>query len=896
MESKGAPRPPVERVRPGRGGALVQYPILAGLVAVIAVSAAVGGPVPLIPKDEIPPDMPPDVRKHVLSLYTGHDGDQIAAANALGAMGAQGGSAAPFLASMMRDQVRHGNVGWSAARALMRMGEAAIEPTILAMQFGGRYSRMRGLDVLRELKDPRTIPVLVTAIVDELSASGRDAREALRHIGQPAMDYLTDSVRSPNPELRRGAVLALSAFPRTNVVELVSTCLADKSPAVRDAARESLLRLFRDRNAVFPPLNKYMREALREADPRDRRAAIQIASYAGDDSKVDEIARLAVADPDREVRLTAIQTIGWIKSARAVDTLLGLPESPDAWVREAVAEALGRVQDPRAIPRLAALAADKNPLVREKAVSALGGFRSTEMIAILLAAIDDDDPLVRVSAARGLGNVRDARAIAPLKGALGDIDKGVRVESVVSLRLFYLGKARMPGHPERRLPANEAVPLYARVVQEGLLRALEDSTVMVRLQALEALTERGAPEVVGAVFRLVRDPDPTIQSRALDHLSRVKELPSLEPIREAARDGHYHTRERAVRLLGERKDRQSFEMIAARLADHRNMACAAVDGLKHFGVEAIEPMAGALRHKDRDVRRRAAEALMRMEHPKARELLVRALGDEDSNVRDAASYAFARAPHDARTPAILAAMVRQNIDGRDNRSGEELARLGPRAVPSAVLLLRDDDLRVRRTAADILGRIADRSAVSPLVSALRDTDAGVRRAALRALAAIGDPNAIPGIRTVLSDTNAGVRETAASALGRLVSTEAASALATMSTDPDWHMRSVAAHSLGGMKDDCAARSLSASLTDGHWYVRRSAAEALGRLGDRSAVPALAAVLEDEHWSVRSSALAALKAITAEDLGRKPEPWEAWWADEHREAGNQRGPKADEPAE
>ena len=117
-----------------------------GLPALLVLGCALpalAGPQPIIPKEQIPEDMPADVRRHVEELYSGKDPDQINAANALGHMGSDAASAAPFLASMLRDPVRHGNVGWSSAHALIRIGDAAVEPTILAFQMGNRYARMR---------------------------------------------------------------------------------------------------------------------------------------------------------------------------------------------------------------------------------------------------------------------------------------------------------------------------------------------------------------------------------------------------------------------------------------------------------------------------------------------------------------------------------------------------------------------------------------------------------------------------------------------------------------------------------------------------------------------------------------------------------------------------------
>lgn len=72
------------------------------------------------------------------------------------------------------------------------------------------------------------------------------------------------------------------------------------------------------------------------------------------------------------------------------------------------------------------------------------------------------------------------------------------------------------------------------------------------------------------------------------------------------------------------------------------------------------------------------------------------------------------------------------------------------AMPYLMTLLTRDDPRVRRSAAEALGRLHDAGALDSLVMALSDEDRLVQRAAIGALGAIGDPRAIPPLRELHS--------------------------------------------------------------------------------------------------------------------------------------------------
>ncbi len=79
----------------------------------------------------------------------------------------------------------------------------------------------------------------------------------------------------------------------------------------------------------------------------------------------------------------------------------------------------------------------------------------------------------------------------------------------------------------------------------------------------------------------------------------------------------------------------------------------------------------------------------------------------------------------------------------------------PRIVPATIGLLKDPDWWIRITAAETLGRLGDPQAVPPLIEALQDPEA--RWSAVEALGHIGDLRAAPALSDLLEDPAPEVR-------------------------------------------------------------------------------------------------------------------------------------------
>jgi HEAT repeat protein len=117
--------------------------------------------------------------------------------------------------------------------------------------------------------------------------------------------------------------------------------------------------------------------------------------------------------------------------------------------------------------------------------------------------------------------------------------------------------------------------------------------------------------------------------------------------------------------------------------------------------------------------------------------------------------------------------------------------LDPNAVPGLLRALDSDDVYVRITAAEALGKIGHPVAIERLIATLDHDRPDVRRRVVKALERIGtEPKAhagaqvVPGLARALRDPDVIVRWAAESALRRLAISSARQTLAEWQRDRD----------------------------------------------------------------------------------------------------------------
>ena len=264
-----------------------------------------------------------------------------------------------------------------------------------------------------------------------------------------------------------------------------------------------------------------------------------------------------------------------------------------------------------------------------------------------------------------------------------------------------------------------------------------------------------------------------------------------------------------------------------------------------------------LKDEDPGVRAAAAEALGKLEDPRAVPGLLGVLNDREARVRSAAAQSLGRF-HDSRAVNGLAALLRDSSTDVRKEALNALSEFESGVPVEVVIRLLDDpDADLRHTAAHTLGNQKDRSAGAALAKAVRDPSADVRQAAIEAIAQLHDASHASAIVPALGDGNADVRRQALEALSDLRAPIAEGTLLGLLRDPNADVRAKAAEIAGDRSLIAAIPSLRRLVDDPNQDVREHAVSALSDIADPAADDALRAALNSKDANVRREAAEAL---------------------------------------
>jgi HEAT repeat protein len=520
------------------------------------------------------------------------------------------------------------------------------------------------------------------------------------------------------------------------------------------------------------------------------------------------------------------------------------------------------------------------------------GAAGAEEVPALVQALKSGPPERRAEAAEDLGLIgRNAKVALPqLTQALEDADPRVQISAARAVALIEKDR-------EGVLPV--------------LQKALKNPSVQIRKSAAEALGDIAsqAKNAVPALIEVLEDPDPIVRWAAADALGRLG-----GDAENAVADLAQGLRDPAIRTI---------------CADSLGSIGSASRG-------AVPLLKDALKDSDPSFRWSAAVALARIDSRAAKaamSLFIEKLRSTDPRARWDAMLYVGNMGLDAKeaAPAVLemvkngdavAATKLATIAGPEGPealplllqvladdwdTSDNIAQIGPAAVPELLKVIEKKDAKNRPLAIKALGLIASKSreVIPHLIGFLGHSEADLRNAAAGALGAI-DPKpkeSVPALTKALKDEDPGVRLASAWALIAVegsLSDPVKDAMEELLKHKEATTRRDAAmvfvesgaggkSALPGLQerskkdDDAGVRSASAlavaritgaqanqravavmlkALKDKDPRVRQDGARCLGQLGAdaKSAVPALSIALEDGDEDVRKVAAEALEKI------------------------------------
>jgi len=459
--------------------------------------------------------------------------------------------------------------------------------------------------------------------------------------------------------VRKEAVdLILSFSPEEELArELVALLTVQGNAGLRNSVVEVL-------QAVGEKALPHLAEHIAHEDAGVRKFIVDIMGGIGSVSSLPDLAA-ALDDSDANVAAAAAESLGAIGDAGAVPYLLKTLERDDLLIRYAILEALVKIGTPVPLGSITPLAGDvllKKALfeclgvigdigavtllvdgltdrarnVREAALAALEmirqrssaddflrtagqrlkEFAGTDAVEYLIAMRESSDLKIKVAAVVLLGFVGDPRALGVLIKACGD--ENLQQASLEAIRNLgeaagsqLLDRYRKADDEERCVIVYITGEILFPVSREIVTAALEDSSLMVRALAAEAIGKAGLTELIPLVVRLLNDDSSEVRKRATAAL---------------------------VRLAG--VSRESVADSAVQLSESDNPDCR-LQAVKLFGaLREIGHLTFLSKDEDYLVRREAIAALGELKAPEAAGRLAMALADEEADVRLAAATAL----------------------------------------------------------------------------------------------------------------------------------------------------------------------------------------------------------------------------------------------------------------
>ncbi len=568
-------------------------------------------------------------------------------------------------------------------------------------------------------------------------------------------------------------------------------------------------------------------EKLSANDREQRRDAAYQLSVLGAQARPALPALLkALDDPDRQVWAYAVTTLGTF-GPEAKDAIPKLLESLDSRTSRGFrprdktqylyrsAYTLAQIGDAAKEPLLAALKSDDTGL-RLGAAKAFGfmGTKAPEAVPGLIENLGHGDADLRAEAADALAYIGKA-AIAPLISSIGWPDPKVRAGSARALGL--MGPM-----------AAEAAPLV-------LSKALEDSEVSVRAEALVASAKIGTPaeKVVPALIAATKAPEADLQRAALDALLLFRPPTAMVPALKALLSDEKYSA-RAARMLGRlgRSARDAVPTLLALAAKAPSSDASYVDAVVAIGSASVSAVLAEVE--------KVPAATVQDDH-----WSLKILGAIGGGAMTEVQKALDSKNASARVVGLRA-----------------LAQIGPdaRGIAARVTALTDDpDPSVRAAALASIVAIDGKvpQVFEPLEGGLADKVPGVRLAASTAAGALGaKARPLAGkVAVLLGDPSVDVQAAAARALGNIGGTgEWTEQLVAKLNDPKLQL--VAIESLAKLQLPGVSAKLAALYPKADRTTKLAILAAVGGAGE-SALPVLESAAQDKDAELRAASLRAM---------------------------------------
>ncbi len=581
----------------------------------------------------------------------------------------------------------------SAIEALVQIGAAATDALLLSLDTPDPDVRKFIVDILGDIKDPRTVPALIGALGKDPDENIRAASaEALGKIkDRRAVDALLDCLtrydetwldyaaaaalgeigdeRALGPliaalgrsSLREPVLESLGKIGNVNTLAPLISGLADSLMIVREVATVALTTIYRKsgqedrermirtvRTAVNERAVEFLEEMLLMSAGGLQKSAITVLGWAGRESSIQKLLSMLKEEDLEEPIALALKTI----DGNRVTHLLGYLSDDNALVRRTVVRVLGEGGDPVSEAPLISLLTDENGHVRSAAAEALGHLGSRKAVVPLLELLMDEYESVQESAIKALAEIGDESALDDLLKDFTSRDAPMRRNIALLLGRFSTEKAA-----------------------EALALALKDEEPDVRKAVVHALGNLPRDRALRSLIHAATDDNPEVRMLAAEALGKAGGPEAPDVLISLLEDGDLWVRAAAARGLGRSGGEKAGEVLAMHLSTATDIfLLSLVDVLGKLRSEhALEPLLRLAGHADPEVRKTVLTALSGHRWESVRQTVLSRLSDPHWSVRKAA-IEIVKQKKDAAAELILGQIADGDPDEAIRQAAKDALR------------------------------------------------------------------------------------------------------------------------------------------------------------------------------------------------------------------------------
>jgi HEAT repeat protein len=633
----------------------------------------------------------------------------------------------------------------------------------------------------------------------------------------------------PDPESRRIATQKIAGVPGSQATKLLLRALGDDDWRVRKEASKVAPNV-ESRGDLILALVQALDE---KVNIGLRNAAVEALVEIGIDSVVP--AAHALAHLDADGRKLAVELLGGIPDARAIQALAAALSDEDLNVRAAAAEALGGAKPAGAAAEKLAVSALTRALLAGETLMKLAALEAlVRLDARVPWAIFEpftSDPLLRRLAIAAAGRSDEEPALLALAKACGDGSPGFATDAIVALAERLLGQ---PGPPQAlSLARDRIVSSMHGVARVRALGAERDPRL--RGSALVVLGLLRDPNDVPTLTLALQDEE--VASRAESGL-RLFGSGAITLALEATRASLPPVRAATLSLVPLLSDRPEASVLAALRDALRDpnveILTAAVTSLGAAGsaedLRALVPYATSKDSRISGTARSALQALA-LRNPADALALIAGIDAHGPN---------------AAVGCVLIGAVAEGASLADSSRVDAGER--PKDVAFLRAALDHGDVRVRQAAVDALSSLRDPSAGDAAAFALADEAEEVVLAAVRAL---GRMHRSGPLLTLLRTTrNVGVVAATLLALREASPEDTFDAARPLLSGSDAVLACAAVEAIGQLEGPRRAEGLRLALEHREPEVVKAALIELARAADEGALSRVSECIEHESFEVR----------------------------------------------